>query len=121
LTSAGGVFALPFSTFQRNIFFLEFSDEAHTQPDGLRLQGPACLAPSARPAKGAWHNSSPAIERLLISPRWTSQGLLVTTSPPHRTLKWQRRLDLIELLDLAAVIGFDPHTLFGELARLPKD
>jgi transcriptional regulator with XRE-family HTH domain len=33
----------------------------------------------------------------------------------------QRRLDLIELLDLAAVIGFDPHALLDELARLPRE
>ncbi|MBM6595332.1 helix-turn-helix domain-containing protein [Microvirga pudoricolor] len=33
----------------------------------------------------------------------------------------QRRIDVIELLDLAEVIGFDPHELLDELMRTPKD
>ena len=31
----------------------------------------------------------------------------------------ERRLDLIELLDLAAVVGLDVHAVVDELARLP--
>ena len=33
----------------------------------------------------------------------------------------QRRVDLIELLDLAAVIGFDPHALIDALLATKQD
>lgn len=33
----------------------------------------------------------------------------------------ERRIDLIELLDLAEVIGFDPLELVTALLRVPKD
>lgn len=33
----------------------------------------------------------------------------------------QRRLDVVELLDLAEAIGFDPHALLDELKRVPKE
>lgn len=33
----------------------------------------------------------------------------------------QRRVDVIELLDLAAAVGFDPHLLLDELARVSAD
>lgn len=33
----------------------------------------------------------------------------------------QRRVDLIELLDLAEAIGFDPATLIEELRRTPRE
>ncbi|GJE61109.1 helix-turn-helix domain-containing protein [Methylobacterium trifolii] len=33
----------------------------------------------------------------------------------------QRRLDLIELLDLAEAIGFDPHDLITALLDTPKE
>jgi transcriptional regulator with XRE-family HTH domain len=33
----------------------------------------------------------------------------------------QRRLDVIELLDLASVIGFEPRALLDELARVARD
>ena len=33
----------------------------------------------------------------------------------------QRRLDLVELLDLAEAIGFDPHELIDELIQVPRD
>ncbi|MCJ2057172.1 helix-turn-helix domain-containing protein [Methylobacterium sp. J-048] len=33
----------------------------------------------------------------------------------------QRRVDLVELLDLAEVIGFDPHELLKELNDTPRE
>ena len=33
----------------------------------------------------------------------------------------QRRIDVVELLDLAEIIGFDPHALIDELVRTPKE
>jgi HTH-type transcriptional regulator/antitoxin HipB len=33
----------------------------------------------------------------------------------------QRRVDVIELLDLAEVVGFDPHALIDALRETPKD
>ncbi len=32
----------------------------------------------------------------------------------------QRRIDVVELLELAEIIGFDPHELIDELMRTPK-
>jgi transcriptional regulator with XRE-family HTH domain len=32
----------------------------------------------------------------------------------------QRRVDVVELLDLAEIIGFDPHELIDELMRTKK-
>jgi HTH-type transcriptional regulator/antitoxin HipB len=32
----------------------------------------------------------------------------------------QRRIDVVELIDLAEIIGFDPHDLLDELMRTPK-
>jgi HTH-type transcriptional regulator/antitoxin HipB len=32
----------------------------------------------------------------------------------------QRRIDVVELLELAEIIGFDPHELIDELLRTPK-
>lgn len=33
----------------------------------------------------------------------------------------QRRVDIVELIDLADVVGFDLHALIDELARSPRD
>jgi transcriptional regulator with XRE-family HTH domain len=32
----------------------------------------------------------------------------------------QRRIDVVELLDLAEIIGFDPHEVLDELMKTPK-
>jgi transcriptional regulator with XRE-family HTH domain len=32
----------------------------------------------------------------------------------------QRRIDVIEFLELAEIIGFDPHVVLGELIKMPK-
>ncbi len=32
----------------------------------------------------------------------------------------QRRIDVVELLELAEIIGFDPHVLLDELIATPK-
>jgi transcriptional regulator with XRE-family HTH domain len=32
----------------------------------------------------------------------------------------QRRIDVVELLELAEIIGFDPHEVLDELAKTPK-
>jgi HTH-type transcriptional regulator/antitoxin HipB len=33
----------------------------------------------------------------------------------------QRRIDVVELLELAEIIGFDPHQVIDELLKTPKD
>ncbi len=33
----------------------------------------------------------------------------------------QRRVDVVELLQLARIIGFDPHALIDELMRTPEN
>ena len=33
----------------------------------------------------------------------------------------QRRIDIVELIDLADAIGFDPHKLIEELVSFPKE
>lgn len=33
----------------------------------------------------------------------------------------QRRVDVVELLELAEIIGFDPHALIDELLATPKE
>lgn len=33
----------------------------------------------------------------------------------------QRRIDVVELLDLAEAIGFDPNSLIKRLRRVPRD
>lgn len=32
----------------------------------------------------------------------------------------QRRIDVVELLELAGIIGFDPHEVLDELMKIPK-
>jgi HTH-type transcriptional regulator/antitoxin HipB len=32
----------------------------------------------------------------------------------------QRRIDVVELLDLAEIVGFDPHAILDELRKTPK-